>query len=217
MNRTERIVKVLDTLNKEQNRTMLGDMSKHYTQFQILISTILSARSKDEQTYPICEKLFEKYPTAKKLANAKKQDLISILKKIGFFNQKTSYIINTAKKLLKEYNGKVPETMHELKSFPGVGNKVAACVMVYAHGKDEIPVDVRVAVLSHRLGLTKHKNPDKIMEDLKKITPKKYWQIVNDLFVWYGKKVCETRKPKCYKCRIIKLCRYKGKNLKKPD
>jgi endonuclease-3 len=194
---------------------MLGDMSKRYTPFQILISTILSARSKDEQTYPICEKLFERYPTPKKLADARMPDLISILKKIGFYNQKAHYIRETAKRIIKDYSGKVPESMHELKSFPGVGNKVAACVMVYAHGQDEIPVDVHVAVLSHRLGLTKHRNPDKIMLDLKKITPKRHWQIVNELFVWHGKQVCETRKPKCYKCKIIKLCKYKNKNLKK--
>ena len=188
---------------------MLGDMSKKYNAYKILIGTILSARSKDEVTYPIARNLFKKYPTATKLAAAKKSDVIKIIKQIGFYNNKADYIINTAKKVVKG----VPKTMEELTKLPGVGNKVAACVMVYAHGLEEIPVDIHVAVISYRLGLTKHKNPDKIMEDLKRITPKKYWKDVNDLFVWHGKEVCQTRKPLCYKCKLEKLCPYKSKNL----
>ncbi|MCK5283231.1 MAG: endonuclease III [Nanoarchaeota archaeon] len=215
MDKSYRIIRALEILKKEQSRTMLGDMSKRYDPFRILISTILSARSKDEVTYPICENLFEKYPTAEKLAKARKKEVIKIIKQIGFYNRKAGYIIDTAKGVISEYRGKVPSTMEELKTFPGVGNKVAGCVMVYAHGLDEIPIDVHVAVVSHRVGLTKNKNPDKIMEDLKRITPRKYWMLVNDLFVWHGKEACDTRKPRCWKCKIIKLCLYKNKNLKK--
>jgi endonuclease-3 len=215
MNKTKKIIEVLKILKKGQAKTMLGDMQHKYTPFKILISTILSARSKDEVTYPICEELFKHYPNAKSLANAKKSDVIKIIRKIGFFNQKADYIIQTSRILLEKHKDKVPDSMKELTALPGVGNKVAGCVMVYAHGKDEIPVDVHVAVISGRLGLTKHKNPDKIMEDLKVITPKKYWQYVNDLLVWYGKTICDTRKPKCYDCKIEHLCEYKSKNLTK--
>ena len=213
MRKQERIVKILNVLKKEQNAsTMLGDMGTKYGAFKILISTILSARSRDEVTYPIAEELFKKYGTAKKLANAKITDVKRIIRQIGFYNQKAKYIIGTSKRIIEL--GKVPDTMKELTALPGVGNKVAGCVMVYAHGLNEIPVDVHVAVISQRVGLTTNTNPDKIMEDLKKITPKRYWMIVNDLLVWYGKTVCDTRKPKCYVCKIKRLCLYKNKKLK---
>jgi endonuclease-3 len=214
MNKSTRIIKILEILKKQQANTMLGDMSRKYDAFKILISTILSARSKDETTYPICEELFKKYPNASKLANAKAKDVEKMIKKIGFYKQKTKYIINTANSIIQDYKGRVPKTMKELTSFHGVGNKVAACVMVYAHGLEEIPVDIHVAVISRRVGLTKHTNPDKIMEDLKKITPKNYWMLVNDLLVWHGKEVCDTRKPKCYMCKIRHLCIYKNKTIK---
>ncbi len=205
------IVKILDILKKEQSRTMLGDMSKKYSPFRILVSTILSARSRDEVTYPICEELFKKYPTAKKLSGAKASDVERLIKKIGFYKQKTKYIISTAKKIVEL--GKVPSDIDELIKLPGVGRKVAGCVRVYAFGKDAIPVDTHVHRISNRTGLVKTKYPENTEIELMKITPKKYWQLVNDLLVWYGKTTCKPITPECYRCKIIKYCKYRNKNL----
>jgi endonuclease-3 len=213
MDKTERIVRILNTLKKEKAFTMLGDMSRKYDAFKILVSTILSARSRDEVTYPICEELFKKYPNAEKLANANAEDVEKIIKKIGFYRQKRKYIIETAKKI-REYKGKVPSSMDKLIKLPGVGRKVAGCVIVYAFGKDAIPVDVHVNRISNRTGLVKTKSPEKTEIELMKITPKKYWQLVNDLFVWHGKTTCKPRIPECDKCKIIELCLFKDKNLK---
>ena len=94
MDKTERIVNILDILKKEQAMTMLGDMSKKYTAFQILISTILSARSRDEVTYPICEKLFKRYPDADRLAKANPKDVEKIIRRIGFYKNKTNFIVS---------------------------------------------------------------------------------------------------------------------------
>jgi endonuclease-3 len=213
MKKSERIVRILDVLKKEQDaNTMLGDMGGKYDAFKILISTILSARSRDEVTYPLCEELFKKYPNAKVLANANPKDIEKMLKRIGFYKQKTRYIINTAK-MIVENKGQIPDSIEKLVKFPGVGRKVAGCVVVYAHGKDAIPVDTHVHRLSNRIGLVKTKNPEKTEIELMKITPKKYWQLVNDLFVWYGKNLCKPITPECYRCKIIKLCGYKKKNL----
>lgn len=212
MDRNKRIVLILNVLKKEQNTTtMLGDMGKIYNPFKVLISTILSARSRDEVTYPICKELFKNYPTAKKLSNAKTSDVEKMIKRIGFYKQKTKYIINTAKKIVEF--GKVPSDIDELVKLPGVGRKVAGCVVVYAFGKDAIPVDTHVHRISNRTGLVNTKFPEKTEQELMKITPKKYWQLVNDLLVWYGKTTCKPITPECYRCRIIKYCNYKKKNL----
>lgn len=213
MNKTQKIVKILNILRKEQTRTMLGDMSRKYNPFKILISTILSARSRDEVTHPLCDRLFQKYPTAEKLAKAKPKEIEKLIKKIGFYKQKTKYIIGTAKKIV-ENKGRVPDKIEELTKLPGVGRKVAGCVMVYAHGKDAIPVDTHVHRISNRIGLVNTKYPEKTEQELMKITPGKYWQLVNELFVWYGKTTCKPITPECYGCKIIRYCDYKDKNLK---
>ena len=213
MKRQERIVKILNVLRKEQNAsTMLGDMGTKYDAFKILISTILSARSRDEVTYPICEELFKKYGTAKKLALANANDVKKIIRQIGFFNQKAKYIIDTAKRIVEI--GGVPSEIDELVKLPGVGRKVAGCVVVYAYNKDAIPVDTHVHRLSNRIGLVKTRDPEKTELELMKITPRKYWQLVNDLFVWYGKNVCKPITPDCYKCNVVNYCMFKDKNLK---
>ena len=105
-------------------------------------------------------------------------------------------------------------SVEESIKLPGVGYKVAGCVVVYAFNKQEaIPVDTHVAVISHRLGWTNFDNPDKIMFDLMKKIPKKYWLLVNELLVVHGREICYKRNPKCYKCPIVKYCKYKDKNL----
>ena len=213
MKKSEQIVNILNILKKEQNaETMLGSMGKKYGPFKILISTILSARSKDETTYPVSQTLFKKYDNAKKLADANPKDVEKIIKKIGFYKQKTKYIINTSKMIVSN-KGKISDDIDELIKFPGVGRKVAGCVVVYAFGKDAIPVDTHVHRISNRTGLVKTKFPEKTEIELMKITPRKYWQLVNDLLVWYGKTTCKPITPDCFRCKIISYCKFKNKNL----
>ncbi|MBD3354395.1 hypothetical protein GF361_00240 [Candidatus Woesearchaeota archaeon] len=209
------IEKVLKILAKQQGVSMLGQFRK-YPAWKILISTILSARANDDATIPVSKELFRKYPTLRKLSEANPNDIKKIIKKTVYYNNKTKYILNTAKILLDKYDGKVPDTMEELLTLPGVGNKVAGCVVVYAHNKPEaIPVDTHVAVVSRRLGWTKHENPDKIMKDLMEKIPKKYWLIVNEVLVVHGREICFKRNPRCFECPIVKYCEYDEKNLKK--
>ncbi|MBD3164528.1 hypothetical protein GF323_04960 [Candidatus Woesearchaeota archaeon] len=212
MNKTKKIEKMLDILKKERSKTMLGEMSKNYSPYQILIAAILSARSRDEVTYPLCEKLFKKYPTAESLSKANPKEVNLLIRRIGFHNQKSRYIIGAAKKII-ENSGKIPAATEELIKLPGVGRKVAGCVMVYAHKKDAIPVDTHVHKIANRTGLVSTKTPLKTETELIKITPKKYWQLVNELFVWHGKTICGPR-PLCYNCSIMGLCSYRHKTLK---
>jgi endonuclease-3 len=207
------IDKILKTLAKQQGITMLGQFRK-LPAWKILISTILSARANDKATIPASRELFKKYKTLKQLANANPNIVKRIIKKTVYYNQKTKYILNTAKRILKDYKGKVPDKIDELMKLQGVGHKVASCVLVYAFNKPEIPVDTHVAVIANRIGWTKQTDPKKIWKDLKNKIPKKYWLIVNELFVIHGQDICIKRKPLCYKCPITKYCKYKNKNLK---
>ncbi|MDP4012241.1 MAG: endonuclease III [Candidatus Nanoarchaeia archaeon] len=189
---------------------MLSRLSKKYKPFKVLISTILSARAKDEVTEIISKNLLKKYPTPQKLANAKKSDVINIIRKIGFYNNKSKNIINASKLLIKEFKGKVPDTLEELIKLPGVGRKVANCVLVYSFKKDAIPVDTHVHRISNRLGWVKTKTPEDTERALEKLVPKKHWQILNDTFVSHGKTICAPISPFCSKCLINKLCAKKG-------
>lgn len=202
---------VLKTLVKTQGMsTMLDRMSKKYDPFKVLISTIMSARAKDEVTEVIAEALFKKYPDAKSLARAKQSDVIKIIRRIGFFNAKSKNVINAAKILVEKYNEKVPQTMHELIELPGVGRKVANCVLVYAFKQDAIPVDTHVHRLSNRLGWVKTKKPEETEKALEQLVPKKHWQIINDTFVSHGKTICVPISPFCSKCPIFKYCKRVG-------
>ena len=185
---------------------MLGSFQeKKYDPFKILVGTILSARARDEVTEVVAKKLFKKYKNTKQLASAKQKDVEKIIKQIGFYRNKTKNIIGTAKAVAKL--GKVPDTEEGLLALPGVGRKVAGCVLVYAFKKDAIPVDTHVHRISNRLGLVKTKMPDKTEIALRKLTPKRYWQDVNDLLVHHGKTVCKPITPLCSKCSIEKYCK----------
>jgi len=210
MIRHAEIDKVLKILAKEQGSTMLSRMSEKYEPFKVLISTILSARAKDEVTEVIAEDLFKKYPTAEKLAHADKKEVIKIIRRIGFYNAKSKNIINAAKMLLEKFDGKVPRTMEQLIELPGVGRKVANCVLVYAYKQDAIPVDVHVNRISNRLGWVKTKNPEETEKELMKLIPQKHWQILNDTFVSHGKTICAPVSPFCSKCPIYIYCKRKG-------
>jgi endonuclease-3 len=205
---------ILKTLAKQQGISMLGQFRK-YPAWKILISTILSARANDKATILVTKELFKRYKTLKQLAEADPRIVKKIIKRTVYYNQKTKYIINTAKKILKDYKGKIPKDLDELMKLPGVGHKVGCCVLVYAFNIPEIPIDTHVAVVANRLGWTKQTDPKKIWKDLKKKIPQKYWLVVNELFVVHGQAICIKRKPLCYKCPIIKYCEYEAKNLEK--
>jgi endonuclease-3 len=204
---TSSVIKVLRILSNKQKDSMLQDFGRRYSKFEVLISTILSARSKDETTMPVCEELFKVYNTPSKLADADVKVIERIVKKTGFYKTKARYIINTAKMILRQYNGKVPDDMESLLTLPGVGRKVAGCVLVYAHNKPAIPVDTHVHRLSNRLGWVKTNHPEETEEELMELVPKGYWKIVNEVFVVHGKTICNPITPRCSICPVERYCK----------
>jgi endonuclease III len=147
---------MISTMNavKPPRMTALRELHEAETggPFSILIGTILSARTKDENTAKVVKKLFSKYKTARALANAKVKDIEKIIKSIGFYHVKAKRIISVASIINTQYGGKVPEDFEKLINLPGVGRKTANCVLVYAFDKPAIPVDVHVHRISNRLG-----------------------------------------------------------------
>lgn len=174
--------------------------------FKVLVSTILSQRTKDSNTRRASKKLFAEYETAEQVAGAPLERLKELVKPAGFYNAKAKNIKRTAKKVVEL--GGVPRTMKELEELPGVGHKTAACTLVYGFGEPEIPVDVHVARITRRLGWTDKKPPSEVRSDLKKEIPRKWWLEVNRLFVKHGQKVCRSRNPHCKKCVVKQYCDY---------
>lgn len=182
--------------------------------FSILIGTILSARTKDENTTKVVKVLFSKYKSAKDLAKAPLKDVEEIIKPIGFYHVKARRIIEVAKIINSKYKGKVPDDLERLVDLPGVGRKTANCVLVYAFDKPAIPVDIHVHRISNRLGLVETKTPEETEFELMKIIPKKFWLEINDTFVMYGQNICKPISPMCSVCKIKNECRfYKTKNV----
>ncbi len=176
--------------------------------FSILIGTILSARTKDENTAKVVKKLFAEYKTVKDLAGAKTRDVEKIIRSIGFYHVKARRIVDVAKIIESQYKGMVPDNLDQLIMLPGVGRKTANCVLVYAFEKPAIPVDIHVHRISNRLGLVETKTPEETEFELMKKIPKKYWLKVNDTFVMYGQNICKPISPMCNVCKIKKLCKY---------
>jgi endonuclease-3 len=181
--------------------------------FKILISTILSQRTKDEVTREASKRLFKVASSPEKILKLSEKEIAKLIYPVGFYRQKAKKIKKLCKILLEKYNGKVPSTREELLKLPGVGFKTADVVLCCSFGQAIIPIDVHVAVISRRLGLTKNKDTEKIREDLHRKIPKKSRRIVNLLFVEFGKDICRTARPRCYVCPILKRCPYKNKNL----
>ncbi len=188
---------------------MLGGWkARRASPFRHLVGTILSARSRDEMTDQVTKALFRKYPTPRALARADRRVVERILKPIGFYRTKARYVTETARKVLER--GGVPRTLEGLMEFPGVGRKVAGCVLVYAFGEPAIPVDTHVHRVTNRLGWVRTKTPEETERRLREIVPRRHWLIVNEVFVAHGKAVCRPVGPRCGECPVLRRCARAG-------
>jgi len=207
------IGKILNIMLKEGRDAPVFTIGKLVREnpYRSLIFTILSARAKDANTIKVCRKLFKEYPTVQKLAKADRKKVEKLIYGIGFYKQKSKYITKAAKMVVKDFNGKLPDSMEELVKLPGVGRKVANILLIHVHKKDSIAVDVHVHRISNRLGWVKTKKPEQTEKELKKKLPKKLWTKVNTAMVAYGQTFCLPRNPKCSVCKIRRYCGYFAK------
>jgi len=200
--RIEDIIKILRKIYPD-TRTAL----EHDNPFHLLVATILSAQCTDERVNKITPTLFKKYKTISDFAKAKQSELEKDIRSTGFYRNKAKNIIATSKRIIETFNGRVPDTMDELITLPGVARKTANIVLSSSFKKAEgIAVDTHVRRLSERLDLSREKDPKRIEKDLMDIVPKRDWLDFNYLLVDHGRAVCSARKPLCPECTIKHLC-----------
>ena len=177
--------------------------------FEVLILTILSAQTTDRAVLQVKKPLFSKYPTPSVLAQAKPEEVETIIHSLGYFHAKARHIIAASQALLSEFGGRVPESMNDLLKIPGVGRKTANIVLYHAHGRNEgIAVDTHVRRLARRIGFSDTDNVSVIERDLMAAFPQEQWGDLTDVLIAHGRMICDARKPKCGICAINHYCRY---------
>ncbi len=168
--------------------------------FRVLIATILSQRTRDENTGKASRALFAKYATPAAIEGAPLADLKRLIRPCGFYNQKARVLKETCRALRERHGGRVPDALDELLALPGVGRKTANCVLVYGFRKPAIPVDTHVHRISNRLGWVRTRTPEETEEALVRTVPRRYWLDLNEFLVRFGQEVCRPVGPRCGEC-----------------
>jgi endonuclease-3 len=179
----------------------------HRSAWELLVATILSAQCTDVRVNMVTPILFEKYPTVEDFAALKPEALEPEIRSTGFFRNKSKSVVGAARKVVADFGGKVPETMEELLTLPGVARKTANVVLGTWFKKNEgVVVDTHVTRISRRLELTQQEDAGKIEEDLMRIIPRERWTDFSHEVIGHGRKLCVARGPKCADCALEKLC-----------
>lgn len=176
--------------------------------YKILVSTMLSLRTKDSVTRDASARLFEKAPTPYEMIKLEASEIEVLIYPVGFYKVKALSLIETSKRIIETYNGIVPDDIDELLTLKGVGRKTANLVVTEAYDKDGICVDTHVHRISNRLGYVHTKIPDETEFALREKLPKEYWRVYNDTLVVYGQNLCKPINPNCYKCPVTDYCNY---------
>jgi endonuclease III len=205
------IGKIYDILKEEVKnyKVPVVDLIQVQTKdpFKVLVTTILSARTKDETTVKAVKKLFKKIGKPIDLEKYSEKEIQELIFPVGFYKNKAAYL-KQLPKALEMFDGKVPDKIDDLLKLPGVGRKTANLVIVIAFNKPGICVDVHVHRISNRLGYVYTKTPFETEMALRKKLPKKYWLGYNSILVAFGQNTCRPITPKCHRCPITRYCKY---------
>jgi endonuclease-3 len=205
----KKVKKIIKVLSKEIPDSMIA--LKFSNPFELLIATILSAQCTDVKVNQVTVDLFKKYRSAKDYAEANMAELEEDIRPTGFYRNKAKSIQKCCQQLLARFGGKVPKSLEEMVTLPGVGRKTANVILGNAFGIPGIVVDTHVQRVSQRIGLTKNTDPVKIEFDLMEIVPKEEWTHFSNLLVWHGRRTCMARNPLCEQCPIRKWSDYGSK------
>jgi endonuclease III len=200
----ETAVKALDILTKEYPEARVTLDFKN--PLELLIATILAAQCTDERVNRVTPDLFRKYRTAADYARADPKKIEEEIRSTGFFRNKAKNIIECCRKIDSQFNGRVPRTLEELTSLPGVGRKTANILLGNAFGRQAIAVDTHVKRVTHRLGWAKSEDPDKIEFELMEVMPPERWTLACHQLVFHGRKICMAKNPQCPVCPVSKFC-----------
>jgi endonuclease III len=180
---------------------------RHANAFQLLVATILSAQCTDERVNKVTPGLFSRYPTPQDFAALNPEVLAEEIRSTGFFRNKAKSITGAAKKIVADFGGEVPRIMEELLTLPGVARKTANVVLGTAYGiPTGVVVDTHVFRIMHRLKLSLATSPEKVEQDLMKLVPEDRWISFSHQVIWFGRKVCQARRPLCATCPIERIC-----------
>ncbi len=173
---------------------------------ELIVATVLSAQCTDKRVNTITPAVFKKYKTAKAYAEADIHELEELVFQAGFYRAKARHIKGIGIKLLTEFDGKVPSTLEELITLPGVGRKTANVVLGHAFDIPGITVDTHFGRLSRRFGWTKDMDPVKVERTVGELIPQAEWTNLSQRMIWHGRRICHSRKPACGACPVAKLC-----------
>ena len=202
VNRARRVYRKLSAAHSDAKCAL-----EHRDPYELLMATILSAQCTDERVNRTTPELFERYPTAEKMAGAKQGDVEGIVRSCGFYRNKAKSLRGAAAAITERHGGEVPADMDALTDLPGVARKTANVVLGNAYGINEgVVVDTHVKRLAHRLGFTEHRDPKKIERDLMALFPRKNWTMLAHLLIFHGRRICTARKPDCPGCPVRKDC-----------
>lgn len=180
---------------------------QHRNAWELLVATILSAQCTDARVNMVTPSLFKKFPSPAAFAEASLPAIEEEIRSTGFYHNKAKSISGAAKRLMSEFGGKVPQTMEDLLTLPGVARKTANVVLGVAFQKAEgVVVDTHVLRLSHRLGLTRAEDPKRVEEDLMRVIPRDRWIAFSHEMIHHGRQICVARKPRCAECPLETLC-----------
>jgi len=207
----DEMIKTLKTFLKDDIPVVTRiSKSEEGSPFLVLISTLLSLRTKDETTDKAMDRLIKKVQTPEDILDLPTEELEKIIYPVGFYRNKAKILKNVSRIILERYGGKVPDSLDELLTINGVGRKTANLVVTEAYGKPGICVDTHVHRISNRLGIVSTKNPHNTEEELRKVLPQKYWIIYNTLLVAFGRRTCQPVSPRCSHCPISHICKQIG-------
>lgn len=204
--------RALEVFHRLQKRYPAPEPALDWTSaWELMVATILAAQCTDERVNKVTPVLFGRWAGIEAMADADVAEVEDVVRPTGFFRNKAKNIVAAAKRIMDEYGGEVPRSMAELITLPGVARKTANIVLSNAFGIHEgIAVDTHVKRLSYRLGLTTSENPVVIEKDLMPLYPSETWGDVNHFLVYFGREVCNARKPKCDACELHDICPRKG-------
>ena len=202
----EEIMSILKKVYPTHDKTTLNRMRDNPEAFKILISCLLSLRTQDKNTEIASGRLFAVADTPQEILKLPMEKLEKLIFSSGHYKKKARVLKHVSETILKDFNGKVPDTREELMSIKGIGPKTANIVLAFAFGKNVLPIDTHCHRIPNRLGWVETKTPEKTEIELGKILPKKYWRDFNAIFVQFGKTICVPISPKCSECPIQKFC-----------
>lgn len=212
MNKKQRYEGVLEYFRREMP---IAETELHYDNpFQLLVAVILSAQCTDKRVNMVTPKLFEAYPTAEVMAAGTEEAIFEYIKSVSYPNSKAKHLLGTAKMLMADFGGQVPDTLEELTKLPGVGRKTANVVQACVFGKAAMAVDTHIFRVSHRIGLVSNKctTPYSVEMELLKHIPEADIPRAHHWLLLHGRYICQSRTPKCKNCDIKEFCDFFKKN-----